>query len=47
MQKNRDKLCNGFVVAVPRNVAPPGWHVPTNEDWMTLVKYLGGIEVAG
>jgi uncharacterized protein (TIGR02145 family) len=28
-------------------LAPEGWHVPTKEEWMTLIDYLGGEEVAG
>lgn len=32
---NTDKLC------------PAGWHVPTDEEWTTLITYLGGERVAG
>ena len=28
-------------------LAPPGWHVPTNNDWIALTDYLGGLYVAG
>jgi uncharacterized protein (TIGR02145 family) len=28
-------------------LAPPGWHVPTDEDWTLLADYLGGGAVAG
>jgi uncharacterized protein (TIGR02145 family) len=28
-------------------LAPIGWHVPTNEDWIVLTDYLGGTLVAG
>lgn len=28
-------------------LAPKGWHVPTNEDWITLVSGLGGELIAG
>lgn len=34
------KLYNGFTVIDPRNVCPAGWHVPTNNDWNTLINYL-------
>ncbi len=28
-------------------VAPPGWHLPSDSEWTTLVNYLGGNAVAG
>lgn len=28
-------------------LCPTGWHMPGNEDWMILIDYLGGMEVAG
>jgi uncharacterized protein (TIGR02145 family) len=29
------------------NLCPTGWHVPSDEEWMTLTSYLGGQIVAG
>jgi uncharacterized protein (TIGR02145 family) len=29
------------------NLAPEGWHVPTDEEWTALSDYLGGSSVAG
>ncbi|MFC2100907.1 fibrobacter succinogenes major paralogous domain-containing protein [Bacteroidota bacterium] len=28
-------------------VCPGGWHLPTDDEWFTLVNYLGGANVAG
>jgi uncharacterized protein (TIGR02145 family) len=28
-------------------LCPPGWHLPTDDEWQQLVDYLGGREVAG
>jgi len=30
-----------------RTVCPKGWHLPSNEDWQTLVDFAGGKEIAG
>jgi uncharacterized protein (TIGR02145 family) len=40
-------LYNWFAVIDSRNVAPNGWHVPSNSEWETLILYLGGDSVAG
>jgi uncharacterized protein (TIGR02145 family) len=29
------------------NLCPTGWHVPTDDEWTTLITYLGGQSVAG
>jgi uncharacterized protein (TIGR02145 family) len=28
-------------------LAPAGWHIPTKEEWTTLINYLGGEQTAG
>ena len=30
-----------------QGVCPIGWHIPANDEWTTLVTYLGGGSVAG
>ncbi|PCJ11538.1 MAG: hypothetical protein COA98_07380 [Candidatus Neomarinimicrobiota bacterium] len=40
-------LYNWYAVDDSRNIAPEGWHVPTDDEWQTLVDYLGGSDVAG
>ncbi|MBN2411185.1 fibrobacter succinogenes major paralogous domain-containing protein [candidate division KSB1 bacterium] len=41
------KLYNWYAVNDPRGLAPAGWHVPTIDEWQTLVDLLGGEDVAG
>lgn len=38
---------NWYAVNDPRGLAPEGWKVPSSEDWITLIDYLGGESVAG
>jgi uncharacterized protein (TIGR02145 family) len=40
-------LYNWYAVKDSRNIAPSGWHMPSNSEWMILVDFLGGHEVAG
>ncbi len=37
-------------VAIPsgvQGVCPSGWHMPSDNEWYTLIKYLGGTAIAG
>lgn len=36
------KLYNWYAVSDPRGLAPDGWHIPTNDEWVGLVSSLGG-----
>jgi len=40
-------LYNWYALDDSRGLAPKGWHVPTKQEWLTLIDYLGGLEIAG
>ncbi|ARM30476.1 fibrobacter succinogenes major paralogous domain-containing protein [Prosthecochloris sp. HL-130-GSB] len=41
------KLYNWYAVTDSRGLAPEGWRIPNEEDWCTLIEYLGGMNSAG
>jgi uncharacterized protein (TIGR02145 family) len=41
------RLFNWYAVTDSRNIAPTGWHVPTDAEWTILTDYLGCLGVAG
>jgi uncharacterized protein (TIGR02145 family) len=41
------KLYTYYAVTDSRKICPVGWHVPTDNDWITLENYLGGANYAG
>lgn len=45
--QSKEILYNWYAVNDPRGLAPSGWHIPTYEEWLTLVNYLGGTSIAG
>jgi len=40
-------LYNWYAATDTRNIAPTGWHIPTDAEWTILTTYLGGESVAG
>lgn len=40
-------LYNAYAILNPKNLAPEGWHIPTDIEWQELIDYLGGEKVAG
>ena len=40
-------LYNWFTVSDSRVIAPIGWHIPTDDEWTTLITFLGGENLAG
>ena len=45
--KKYGKLYNWYAVVDSRDLAPQGWHIPTDEEWTILTTYLGGDTIAG
>ncbi len=41
------KLYNWYAVNDPRGLAPCGWHIPTDQEWIELTESLGGEDIAG
>jgi uncharacterized protein (TIGR02145 family) len=44
---NFGKLYNWYAVTDSRGLAPKGWHVPNNKEWIILENHLGGASYAG
>lgn len=41
------KLYNVYALNDPRELAPEGWRIPTNDDWVKLIDFAGGPRHAG
>ena len=41
------KIYNWYAISDSRGIAPEGWRVPTETDWLNLADYLGGDTIAG
>jgi uncharacterized protein (TIGR02145 family) len=37
------RLYTWFAATDSRNICPTGWHVPSHQDWINLVLFVGGI----
>jgi uncharacterized protein (TIGR02145 family) len=44
--KKYGKLYNWYAVNDSRGLAPIGYHVPSDDEWITLVDFLGGENIA-
>ncbi len=40
------RLYNWYALNDNRNIAPEGWHVPSDAEWQILVNFVGGVAVA-
>jgi uncharacterized protein (TIGR02145 family) len=45
--EDHGKLYNWYAVNDPRGLAPTGWKIPSENDWNSLVLFLGGDNLAG
>lgn len=41
------KLYNWYAVTNSKQICPTGWHVPSINEWNTLINFLGGKDIAG
>lgn len=41
------KLYNWYAVNDPRGLAPEGYHIPSDDEWIILTNFLGGENIAG
>ena len=46
-RKNAEKYGRLYDWKTAKKVCPPGWHLPSNEEWQTLVDFVGGNRIAG
>ncbi|MDD4968306.1 MAG: fibrobacter succinogenes major paralogous domain-containing protein [Paludibacter sp.] len=45
--KKYGKLYNWYAINDPRGLAPAGWKISTNNEWMTLIQNMQGVDYAG
>jgi uncharacterized protein (TIGR02145 family) len=39
--------CSDQISSPHRGICPPGWHIPSDAEWQTLIDFAGGNETAG
>jgi len=44
---NGEKYGRLYDLETAKKACPPGWHLPTMPEWNTLIREIGGIEMAG
>ena len=42
-----ENSCSNQIQSKHRGICPPGWHIPSDDDWDVLMDYVGGSSVAG
>lgn len=47
INKNKSGALYNWPAVVTEKLCPVGWHVPTNAEWIALVDYMGGENIAG
>ena len=47
IQTNGEKYGRLYDWKMANNVVPPGWHLPSEEEWIILENFVGGYNVAG
>ena len=46
-EPSKGRLYNWYAVNDSREIAPAGWHIPTDAEWANLSAYLGGDATSG
>jgi len=42
-----ENSCSSQIQPKHKGICPSGWHIPSNDDWVILMNYVGGYETAG
>ena len=42
--KKYGRIYNWYAINDPRGLAPKGWHVPTNDEWVKMEEFLGVLD---